>query len=456
MPHAGAGYGPSKGPSLAKKGAGGACHAPSKVVDDVPAESEPITISNSSANVMCPELFDACRAGKLERVRKLLAHEGVSGTATDYYGKTCFHSACLAGQVNVVEALLAELPALLWQNADDGTTPLMSACELGQVRVARLLVERKMNPHVGKADGTTALMRASECGGLECIEFLLREAKVDLNVKNEEGFTALLYAASNGRTAVVKALLEARADSSAKLVVGTSAFSLAEDGGHDSTVRALKMHAKLQARKGDKGRQDSANPVSSLPVNDDRPLDDLVAELQGGDVAVASSKKKKKKKCKEQLIACELASDAETSAIAIDVADVSLSQPVNEAAAVVVEETRREQTGMLATNLTVSWVMTCKLLGEDSVAQVDVAWMKTVKQIWSKTPGIIGIESSVCRKQWDYILIVKFEDQEALDAFLCSDVRRLELDPQMEQLREHFVGGMSGVRWRHFVSRKLL
>lgn len=297
MPHVkgSGGVGPSKGGGNSKPVKSMPVgHAPSKPVINVPADADPLVISNSTPNVICPELFAACRAGKVERVRRLLSHPGVCGTTADSKGRTCFHAACSSGQVEVVEALLEEIPSLLTQTALDGFTPLMAACDLGQVKVARLLVGSKVNPDEKSNDGSTALMAASERGSSDCIDFLLSECKVDVDSRNEEGYTALLRASQEGRTAVVKILLDAGADSTATLVVGTTALGLAKAGDHDATAKALETHAKLQARRSAKGAKGAA-PASAVLVDDGRSLDDLMAELEGGDDA---SKKKKKSKAK--------------------------------------------------------------------------------------------------------------------------------------------------------------
>lgn len=455
MPHGGSGHGPSKGPSTAKKGIGGACHAPSKPVDNVPTALEPIVISNSSTDIMCPELFEACRAGKVERVRRLLSHEGVSGTATDFYGKTCLHSACFAGQEKVAEALLEELPTLLTQNADDGTTPLMSACEMGQLRLVRFLLEKKVDPHAATKDGTTALMKASERGSLECVEFLLQEAEVDVNCSNEEGFTALLYAAKMGRTPVVKSLLEAGADSSAKLLVGTSASALAQAAGHDSTVKALDMHAKLQSRKACRIRQGG---TVSPPV-DNRSLDDIMAEFEGGEqAAISSSKKPKKNKSKN---ACAREISAGTNA------DTSLSVDVSPSECLPEEESSPDASKSayqkhhycqeLAETCSIPVLtITCKLLNEESAEKVDNILKKAIQATKPIVPGVLNIERMICKSDSNYVLSLKFDHAEALAKFLASDARKNCLGLPLEQIGNLCSGGQSGIEFREFSAEKLL
>lgn len=465
MPHGGSGHGPSKGAGTAKKGTGGACNAPTKpLVHNVPADAEPVVISNTRPDIMCPELFEACRAGKVERVRLLLSHEGVDASATDYYGKTCFHSACLAGQEKVLETLLEEFPALLDQNTDNGTTALMYACEFGQIRIAWFLLLRKVDPHALSKDGSTALMKASETGSSECVEFLLREAKVEENSRNEEGYTALLCAAQKGHTAVVKTLLDAGADASAKLVVGTSAKALAQASGHEATAKALELHSKLKARKAAKGDQAgyAAGLGPAASVEDGRSLEDIMAELEGDEPEDSSNKKKKKsqsKKQRQQQSHCESTPAAEDSDIIPAIP--SASQPTEAAPASrpvqsCKQQKQEEKVGTIADASVVLLTMTCKVVDENAAIKVDAAWKDAVQHILSKVSGIVSIERVVCKKEWAYGVTVKFEDQHALAEFLASDVMNSELHLHVNQLSHLYVGGKKGFRWQQFAIEKLL
>eukprot|EP00931_Biecheleriopsis_adriatica_P014615 TRINITY_DN11655_c0_g1_i1.p1 TRINITY_DN11655_c0_g1~~TRINITY_DN11655_c0_g1_i1.p1 ORF type:complete len:378 (+),score=100.34 TRINITY_DN11655_c0_g1_i1:41-1174(+) len=365
MPHGmSGGQGPSRGPGLAKKGTGGAYHAPSKTVENVAADSDPLVISNSSPEIMCPELFDACRVGKVNRVRQLLSHPGVSVTATDYYGKTCFHTACFAGHEKVVEALLEEHPPLLSQNTDDGTTPLMSACSLGQLRIVRLLLDRQVDPHDTAADGTTPLMKASEKGSVECIDFLLRDCKANVNARTEEGWTALLHAAKKGRAAAVKSLLDWQADPLAKLRDGTSASELARDEGHDSTVRALEMHAKLQARKAGKANQAEPSTPAVAQEEDARCIEDIMAEFEEDNQALTVSKKKKKRKGKSAVDAEELLAAA---------AGLTADEPADDLPPVAKQDKESEALFIPEESIA-SLAMSCRVSDEASAAKVDDLW----------------------------------------------------------------------------------
>ncbi|MGC9057946.1 MAG: ankyrin repeat domain-containing protein, partial [Candidatus Micrarchaeia archaeon] len=84
-----------------------------------------------------------------------------------------------------------------------------------------------------------ALMYAARDGRTEIVKSLL-EKDIDVNAKDKWGWTALMYAARDGRTEIVKLLLEKGADVNAKDILGLTALRYAAENGHKDVVELLK------------------------------------------------------------------------------------------------------------------------------------------------------------------------------------------------------------------------
>ena len=177
----------------------------------------------------------------VDMVKALLA-AGAKADAANHYGMTALLQAATSGNVAVMEVLLngganAKLARL------DAETPLMAAARAGSVPAVRLLLSHGAD--VNGADAfhqETALMWAAAEGHTDVVKALL-DAKANPNLhahvttiterKNEDhaagGFTALMFAARNGHTETCDVLIKGGADPK---------LSNADDGGNLSGVTA--------------------------------------------------------------------------------------------------------------------------------------------------------------------------------------------------------------------------
>ncbi|KAG8467181.1 hypothetical protein KFE25_000497 [Diacronema lutheri] len=168
---------------------------------------------------------------------------------------------CLLDRVDCCAALIAAHAAV--NDVDkNGFTALMAAADSASARCVRTLLDARASHAAAEpSEGRTALMIAAQgtggphrlrwdlptppAGGYaECVHALL-DAGADADTRsNSSGrcLTALLYAASNGNTAVVRALVARGGQVNGQRHVssdGLSALALALVVGHEETARVL-------------------------------------------------------------------------------------------------------------------------------------------------------------------------------------------------------------------------
>eukprot|EP01136_Pigoraptor_vietnamica_P027724 Opistho-1_new@84366 len=135
------------------------------------------------------ELFEACKAGHLDRVRVLLVEEGVDVNVTDKGGRvsTPLHFAAGYGRAAVVEFLL-ERGANVLARDEGGLAPLHNACSFGHVDVAALLLRHGTQVDVRDHWNFTPLHEAALKGKVDVCILLLQNG-ADKGLKNSDGKT---------------------------------------------------------------------------------------------------------------------------------------------------------------------------------------------------------------------------------------------------------------------------
>eukprot|EP01105_Mastigella_eilhardi_P006393 TRINITY_DN17991_c0_g1_i1.p2 TRINITY_DN17991_c0_g1~~TRINITY_DN17991_c0_g1_i1.p2 ORF type:complete len:245 (+),score=66.75 TRINITY_DN17991_c0_g1_i1:118-852(+) len=135
----------------------------------------------------------------------------------DVDGRTPLWHACEGGLLAVVRTLLRRGASADAADAE-GTTPLMAACWHGHAEaVAALLAHGASAGARRSADGWTAAHHACGCVGWASdgagpLRLLLQRGNADPDARNAQGETPLHVAALFGRSAHVRALLAAGAD----------------------------------------------------------------------------------------------------------------------------------------------------------------------------------------------------------------------------------------------------
>ncbi|XP_067286245.1 poly [ADP-ribose] polymerase tankyrase-2 isoform X2 [Pseudorasbora parva] len=214
------------------------------------------------------ELFEACRSGDLERVKKLVRPENVNSRDTAGRKSTPLHFAAGFGRRDVVDYLLqnganvhacddgglislhnacsfghAEVVSLLLQHGADANsrdnwnyTPLHEAAIKGKIDVCIVLLQHSAEPTIRNTDGRTALdlaeastkavltgeyrkdelLESARSGNEEKLMSLLTPLNVNCHASDGRKSTPLHLAAGYNRVKTVQLLLQHGADVHAK------------------------------------------------------------------------------------------------------------------------------------------------------------------------------------------------------------------------------------------------
>lgn len=128
------------------------------------------------------------------------------------------------------------------RNEGSRETALMTAAGGGNVDTVKLLIERGADVNAKSFEGGTALLVAIEQRRDEVVECLLSHgANPNDKLAIEPGLTALCMAAQRGYLRILKALLEAGADTEKRAGDGSTALVNAAFKGHDDIARELIM-----------------------------------------------------------------------------------------------------------------------------------------------------------------------------------------------------------------------
>ncbi|XP_006006371.1 poly [ADP-ribose] polymerase tankyrase-2 isoform X1 [Latimeria chalumnae] len=135
------------------------------------------------------ELFEACRNGDLERVKKQVNTENVNSRDTAGRKSTPLHFAAGFGRKDVVEYLL-QSGANVHARDDGGLIPLHNACSFGHAEVVNLLLRHGADPNARDNWNYTPLHEAAIKGKIDVCIVLLQHG-ADPIIRNTDGRTAL-------------------------------------------------------------------------------------------------------------------------------------------------------------------------------------------------------------------------------------------------------------------------
>src|SRR5665213_3800623 len=212
-------------------------------------------------------LFDAIKAGEFDRVKAMVtanpalitarARTGESAILTAVYHRqkeianllvargaplTIFE-ACAAGELDRVERLLDADLLSIATYSDDGWTPLHLAAFFGHAKIAEVLLAhgadaraRSRNP-----SGNTPL-HAALAGNHKMVAGLLLGAGGDVNAADASGWRPLHLASANSNLELMKQLIAQGADVTAPNGEGLTPYALAQQKNHREAAALLRRH----------------------------------------------------------------------------------------------------------------------------------------------------------------------------------------------------------------------
>jgi ankyrin repeat protein len=221
----------------------------------------PETTSSSAA------FIDAIKAGEFERVKAMVSADptlidarsrtGESAILTAVYHRqkeivnllvargvtmTVFE-ACAAGEVERVERLIASDRSAINGFSADGWTPLHLAAFFGHTQLAELLLahDADVAARSHNANGNTPL-HAALAGNHKMVAGLLIGRGGDVNAADAGGWRPLHLAAANNNLDAIKALIAQGADVLAGNGEGRTPLSLAQEKNHREAAAFLRRH----------------------------------------------------------------------------------------------------------------------------------------------------------------------------------------------------------------------
>jgi uncharacterized protein len=212
-------------------------------------------------------LFDAIKAGDVERVKAMVSAEpallnarggtGESAILTAVYHRQkeivnllvargadlSLFEACAAGEMERVERLVASDPPGINAFSTDGWTPLHLAAFFGHPKVTEYLLARDADvaARSRNSNGNTPL-HAALAGNSTMVAGLLMGAGADVNAADGGGWRPLHIAAANNNIDAMKTLIAQGADVAAANREGQTALSIAQEKNQREAAALLRRH----------------------------------------------------------------------------------------------------------------------------------------------------------------------------------------------------------------------
>jgi ankyrin repeat protein len=227
-------------------------------------------------------LVQAVKNGDVVTVRALLKQKAdVNAAGSD--GSTALEWAVHRDDLNSATLLLGAGASVDAVNRY-GVTALSLACTNANAKMIELLLKAGANPNTASPDGETPLMAAARTGNATAVKLLVGHGAQVAAKETWREQDALMWAAAEGHTSVVQALLEMKAEVNSKSKQGYSPLMFAVRQGYLDIVEMLVARgAELNAVQ-----TQGATPLIMAVQNAHWDIAGLLID-KGADVNVAST-----------------------------------------------------------------------------------------------------------------------------------------------------------------------
>ncbi|GAM22126.1 hypothetical protein SAMD00019534_053010 [Acytostelium subglobosum LB1] len=184
------------------------------------------------------ELFDAAKAGDVDKVRTFIEKDGLKADALDEDERTLLHWAAANGRMDVAAYLINEHKISPNTCDDGGWTPLLSASSSGHAHMVRLLLENNADANCANEAKRTPLHYACSKGKADIVDLLLQNGAKSR--KDDTGASPIHRAAANGSVVIIERLIKAEKNNiDSQNVEGDTAAHIAVMYGYDEVVTLL-------------------------------------------------------------------------------------------------------------------------------------------------------------------------------------------------------------------------
>jgi len=211
--------------------------------------------------------IDAIKAGEFERVKAMVSSDpslidarsrsGDSAILTAVYhrqkeivnllvargARLTLHEACAAGEIERVERLVEGDRGSVNEYSPDGWTPLHLASFFGHPKIVELLLEHDADVLAESRNPTrNTALHAALASNHSFVAGLLLGAGGDVNAPDAKGWRPLHIAAANNNLDAMASLVAQGADVISANREGQTALSLAQEKNHREAAALLRRH----------------------------------------------------------------------------------------------------------------------------------------------------------------------------------------------------------------------
>jgi len=191
--------------------------------------------------VLPQDIFDLCRKGDLDSVRKIISADPSAILSRSERGSTPLHFACFSERPEMVEYLLEQGAEVNAVN-DPLYTPLHYASQVKQPEILRLLLSNRADIMMETREGEMPLHMAASSADIEAVKILLEYGSPVDATDSRERTPLLLSARESGDTVVASTLLAAGANIDFIDTYGDCALELAAWRCFEDFVHCLLNH----------------------------------------------------------------------------------------------------------------------------------------------------------------------------------------------------------------------